>query len=845
MKVLKFGGSSVATPERIRHVAGLIATAHAASPVVVVVSAMGGATDDLIAAAEAAARGTEVQNPGWRDHRQHWQALAERHRDAVTALATSEEQSQVRAEIDRLLDELRDLLRGVELLRECSPRSRDSIVSHGERLSAHLVAAALRAIGTPATAIDARNLIVTDDQFGRATVERVTTRARIRASLLEPGEKGVAVVTGFIATSAAGQTTTLGRGGSDYTAALLGAALDAEAIELWTDVSGVLSADPRQVPEAFPQAHMGFAELMELSHFGAKVVYPPTVHPARESGIPLVIKNTLDPAAPGTMITEEAPPSDRLVRGITSIPHVALMRLEGDGMVGVPGIASRLFGALAARGVSVILISQASSEHSICFAVAPDDADAARTAVDDTFALERQAGLVRALIVETNMAIVAAVGEALRDRPGVAGSVFGALGRQGISVRAIAQGSSERNISLVVARDDVARAVRTVHRAFFPLRTPSTSAASDDSAPRRVARVAIAGVGRVGAALLAQLRAATPDLRATEGLDLRVDAILNSRQIVTPGRDQHRIVLDTWRGELDAATAQPSIEGLITRLTGLEGRTHNDLAVFVDCTASDTVASWYPRLLAAGIHVVAANKRGVSASTGEWTRLAAAADAGAARLRFEAAVGAGLPVLGPLHDLVRTGDRVLRIDGLLSGTVGAVLHDVDGGMPFSEAVRRAYDAGFTEPHPWDDLSGADVGRKLCILARRAGHVIEPEAIRIAPLLDGNGWAETTLDAFWDRLPEVDHAFEAQRAKAHAAHQRLRYLASFDPNGAGTRVAVTAVDADHPAYGVTGPDNLIAITSERYRDHPLVIRGPGAGPDVTATGVFSDLLATVT
>ena len=830
--LLKFGGSSLATPERVHRVARLVADTNAEKRVIVVVSAFGGATDDLLSAAAAAATGphnrSERPERASHPHEDRWQKIDRRHRDAARALAASPERTALEHAVRALTQELQDLLRGVALLRECSPRTRDGIVSYGERLSALLVAAALRAAGTEATTVDARTLIVTDDAFGHATVDMDTSRRCIRAGLHDEPPNGVAVVTGFIAATPTGQTTTLGRGGSDYTAALLGAALDADAIELWTDVSGVLSADPRQVPEAFPQAHMAYAELMELSHFGAKVVYPPTVHPAREHGIPLLIKNTLDSAAPGTVITEQAPATDRLVRGITSIPHVALMRLEGDGMVGVPGIASRLFGALAACQVSVILISQASSEHSICFAVAPHDAERGRAAVDEAFALEVQAGLVRPLVVEDDLAVVAAVGEALRDRPGVAGTVFTALGNQGINVRAIAQGSSERNISLVVARDDEAGAVQTIHRAFF----------GPASNRPRVVRVAICGVGRVGGALLDQLRDAMPRLRENEGTDIRVEAIMSSRFVVTATKGDAGIDLETWRQALDDASSPSSWAAAREALCATPDAT----TVFVDCTASDTVATWYPPLLAAGVHVVAANKRAFAGPLGDWHALHDAARSGGSTYRFEAAVGAGLPVLAPLHDLMRAGDTVHRIEGLLSGTLGAVLDDLDQGTPFSVAVRRAFEAGFTEPHPWEDLSGADVGRKLCILARRAGHEIEPESVQVEPLLAGDGWAGTTLDTFWDRLPSVDEAFEARRSQAAARGERLRYVATFAPDGQGARVATVAVAADHPAHAVTGPDNLIAITTERYRQHPLVIRGPGAGPAVTATGVVGDLLA---
>lgn len=808
MKILKFGGSSVATPERVRHVASLVARSASEGPIVVVVSAFGGVTNDLLDAAETAARHDDA-------YQAPWTALRDRHRAAVEALAPADERSALGGEIEARFSDLHDLLRGVYLLRECSPRSRDSIVSYGERLSAVLVAAALRGQGTGSSAVDARSLIVTDDTFGRAQVDMAASTPKIRTALEAVHGRGeIPVVTGFVAATPAGHTTTLGRGGSDYTAALLGAAVGADAIELWTDVDGVLSADPRRVDGAFPLRRMRYAELMELSHFGAKVVYPPTVHPARAAGIPLVIKNTFAPDAPGTTVSDDESAGEHAVRGVTSIPRVALMRLEGDGMVGVPGVASRLFGALAARGVSVILISQASSEHSICFAVAPDDAAGARTAVDEAFALERQAGLVDPLVVEDGLSVVAVVGEGLRHRTGVAGQLFGVLGRAGVNIHAIAQGSSERNISLVVEADDEARAIRSVHSAFF------------DHA--RVVRVAVAGVGRVGAALLDQIASARESLRERGGIDLRVTAIARrDRALVTSAG----VPLEDWRGALDAA----SEGGAGLRETVVDG----GASVLIDVTASNAVSAQYESLLRRGVAVVAANKRAFSDTSARWEALVAASREGAA-LRFETTVGAGLPVVGPLADLVASGDRVLAIDGVLSGTVNAVLDRVDRGARLSDAVRDAHAEGLTEPHPYEDLGGADVGRKLCILARLAGHVFEPEAVVVEPLLPGHGWADKDLEAFWRDLPSCDEHFAALRAAAAADGKRLRYVARVD--GSGARVALEAVDPEHPAFAVVGADNVVAVTSERYRDSPWVVRGPGAGPEVTAAGVFADLLA---
>ncbi|MEM8934568.1 MAG: aspartate kinase, partial [Acidobacteriota bacterium] len=556
--------------------------------------------------------------------------------------------------------------------------------------------------------------------------------------------------------------TTLGRGGSDYTAALAGAAIGAEVIEIWTDVSGVLTADPRLVAGVYTQSHLSYAELMELSHFGAKVVHPPTVHPARLHGIPLQIKNTFDPEQPGTLVTAEAAPANTPIRGIASVPKVALAQLEGDGMVGVPGIAERLFGALAHRGVSAILISQGSSEHSICFAIDEADAEATRRAIESEFELERRLGMVDDLIVEEQHTVVAAVGEQMAHRPGIAGQLFGVLGAYGVNVRAIAQGSSELNISLVVEARDERRAVRAIHEAFF--------------APRRCrVDLVIAGVGWVGGALLEQIAESRERLLADDGLDLRVVAVLSSRKIVI---DPEGLDPATAKARLAAEAEQPretieaSIDDILSTANGA-GK------IFVDCSASPTLGTRYLGLLEDGIAVVAANKKPFSGPQADWDAMRTAERDGGAPLLFETTAGAALPVLGTLRGLRRTGDQVGRIDAVLSGTLNAVLDTLSADVPFSESVRQAFDAGLTEPHPYEDLSGFDVARKLIILARLAGHRLEPDEVDVEPLLAADPWAETDLDTFWQRLPELDEAFEARRAAAAERGCRLRYLATLD------------------------------------------------------------------
>ena len=726
---------------------------------------------------------------------------------------------QVIEEITRQLGELDSLLDAVYLLRECSPGTLDRILAYGERLSAHIVAAALRCEGTSAKPLDARRLIITDTTFGCAQVELEDTYKQIRKRIGK--SRGIPVITGFTGATRDDQITTLGRGGSDYTAALIGAAVAAEAIELWTDVDGVLSADPRIVHDAFTLPRLSYAELMELSHFGAKVVFPPTIRPAKSHNIPLVIKNTMNLAAAGTRVSERAPSSENEIRGISSIHRVALMRLEGDGMMGVPGISGRLFAALARNSISVILISQASSEHSICFAVAPEDATAAAAAVDEEFNLERRLEMLDELIVEQDRSVIAAVGEQMCDRPAVAGKLFRVLGQQGIKVRAIAQGSSELNVSLVVDCDKEPLALRAIHSAFFNPR-------------RRRVCLALVGPGRVGATLLEQLRSQATELADREGLDLRVVAIADSRHLLL---SCDGIDLTDWRSELDTA---PGLD--CARLTEFLCKPSADHRIFIDCTANLEVTRRYADFLANQVAVVAANKLGFAGEMSLYNDLRRAERLGGGPLLFEATVAAGLPVLSTLANLRRTGHDIHRIAGVLSGTVNAVLDRMAAGEPFARAVQRAHADGLTEPHPYQDLCGSDVVRKLTILARLAGQAIDAEDIEVEPLVPADGWSTMNLETFWSALPELNQAFAERQAEAVATGLKLRYVASLDH--AGARVRLEAVAPDHPTFGVTGPENLIALTTQHYRDAPLVIEGPGAGPEVTASGVFSDILYAV-
>ena len=807
LHVLKFGGTSLGTSELVREVASIIVAQSEKGPTIAVVSALGHVTDELVAASELAKAGDKR-------YAAKLEELRQLHLESVRDLTGPDDQSRVAKSVDVILTRLEELLRGVSLVKECTPRTQDGVLSVGERLSTLLVAAALRARGADAEACDTTSLIVTDTNFGAASVQLAATRKRVVPHFKQA--ESLQIVTGFIAGTAAGETTTLGRGGSDYTATLLGAILDAEAVEIWTDVNGVMSADPRIVQEAFSLESLSYDELMELSHWGAKVMHPAAVQPAREKGLRVLIRNTLNREFEGTEVREGAPTKQGFpVRGIASINNVSLLRLEGTGLQGAPGTAERLFGALARERISVILITQASSERSICFAVEPGKLEQAVDVIHDAFALERQAGLVDDLVVEERCSILAAVGDAMRDLPGIAGRIFDVLGHHRVNVRAIAQGSSELNISLVVTQDDEERALRAIHRALF-------------RPPGRSLRLYVTGVGRVGAALLDQIDAQIERLRA-EGVEVVLAGLGRSSGAAL---DPTGLDLSNWRSasEADLTTGADLVESAAS--------SDHPCRVFVDATASAEVVEDYESLLRAGVAVVSANKIAFSGAMERFETLRRLGARGMG-LFFETTVGAGLPILKTIEDLVATGDEIERVEGVLSGTLGFISDRLMAGKPFSEALKEADELGFTEPDPREDLGGRDVARKLVILGRMAGFSFELDDVEITPLLPGEGWADMTVDEFWKRLPEVDAHFAALREQALAAGHALRYLASVDDGQASVRM--TEVPPGHPCASLSNSENLVTIISTRYANTPLVVRGPGAGPEVTAAGVFADIL----
>lgn len=797
-RVLKFGGTSITGAERIDVIAQVTQQRMHDSVPVLVVSAFAGITNMLRRAVEAAARGE------WRDE---LQVIVERH-DALAVELLGLDAPKVMPALTQHTKELGRLLRGIDLLSESSPRTLDLIQSFGERMSALIVAQALTERGVPAAPCDARRLIVTDSHFGEAGVEWPATEKAVRDHFA--AAPGLQVVTGFIGATVTGETTTLGRGGSDYSAAIIGAALDAEAVEIWTDVPGVMSADPRIVADAFPLRSLSFDELLELSHWGARVVHAATVRPLRERDVPLYIRNSLDPADPGTLVSRGGGSDSRSpVRGIASVDHVALIQLQGTGLTLGGGLTPRLFDALARVRTSLLLVCQASSERSLCVAIQRDSLPASLRALQDEFRLELRAGVLDAPAVEDACSIITVIGEGMRERAGLSGRLFGVLGNRAINVRAIAQGSSELSISVVIDIADESRALRAVHDAFF---VPD----------RRPVEVFVAGPGRVGSAMLDQIaKSHGAGNRVLVGGIARRGAVALADGGLDPGY---------WRDAFGLSAAS------LPELVDAAVHSERHPRVFVDCTASAETVGYYEQLLHAGVAVVTANKVGFSGETIQYRRLTAAGERGA-RCYYETAVGAGLPVLRTLEDLVATGDRIRQVEGVLSGTLGYILHEVQQGLPFSVAVRQAHEKGYTEPDPRQDLDGGDVARKLLILGRSAGFTLDPADVRVQPLVAD--WSDLSIDEFWDRLPLLDDDIAARCAEARTAGRRLVYLGRVDPRGASVRLET--VEADHPCWNLRGTENLVSITSDRYEDLPLVVRGPGAGPDVTAAGVFADVL----
>ncbi len=814
MKVFKFGGSSVGTPERIQEIASWFHQAvekeHCRA---VVFSAFQGVTDQLISMAERAGKGDDT-------YTNDLGRLEERHIDAVRKLLSTTEQSQAIASVKFMLNDLEDILQGVFLVKELTPRSLDFITSFGERLSNYIIHLAFRKFGIACDYLDARSVIVTDDQFGSAEVEMEKTLANIQAHFASSDR--LQVVTGFIAATGKGVTTTLGRGGSDYTAAIFAAALDADELQIWTDVDGVLTADPRLVREAFTMDVLSYEEAMELSHFGAKVIHPPTIEPAMNRNIPIRIKNTLNPEFPGTLVGNFEGGPEYIIKGISSIDHVALIRVQGSGLVGMAGVAQRIFGALAAGSINIILITQASSEHSVCLAVLPKNTSKAKRLLQKELQHEIATHRVADIIIEDELSIIAVVGENMRQTPGIAGKVFQALGRSRINISAIAQGSSELNISAVIRRSDKQKALRVIHDAFF-------------YGARKTAHIYIAGTGLIGRQLISDILEKKEWFLIERHLDLRINGILNNRKMLL---DEHGIAGSDWNDQLEASGRDSDLQFLYEFVKNNQSPN----TILVDATASDDLPGWYEQFLSQGVAVVTPNKKANTASPEQFRKLADLARDNDTRFLYETNVGAGLPFIQAVSDRVSSGDRILRIEGVFSGTLSYLFNSFDGSVPFSELVRGARESGFTEPDPRDDLNGMDAARKLLILARLTGREASLEDVEVENLVPEPLRGDASIDEFLSKMQASDQVFKEKLQKAHRDGKVLRYVASLDEDG--LRVGLKALGPDSPLYSLRGSENMLTITSDAYADIPLVIKGPGAGAVVTANGVLSDIVKTI-
>ncbi|MGB3548720.1 MAG: bifunctional aspartate kinase/homoserine dehydrogenase I [Saprospiraceae bacterium] len=812
MKVLKFGGSSVGRPERIRSIVAILKSYYAKGDhFTVVFSAFGGVTDGLIDMSTRAAAGDDTYG-------ELLLQFTERHQEAIDELIPAGAQrDEVKAQMRQSHEVLKNLLYGIFLVREASDRSMDYVLSFGERSSAYIIAQTLRANGIPANYLDARKIIKTDKIFGNAKVDFEKSYEKISLHYSENPE--IQIVTGFIASAKGGLTTTLGRGGSDYTASLLAAGLQAEAIEIWTDVDGVLTADPRKVRKAFTIPQLTYAEAMEMSHFGAKVIYPPTLLPALHKNIPLYIKNTFNPDFVGTRVSTQSNPEGSAVKGISSINDVSLLTLSGTGMFGVPGTAARLFGALAQGGINVILITQGSSEHAISYAVKPSDAERARKQVDTAFAYEIDRGIINKVRIERDLSVVAIIGENMRYQPGISGRLFSSLGRNGINAVAIAQGSSELNISVVIPKEDETKALNALHESFFLSETKEL-------------HLFMVGVGLIGGTLLKQIQDQADYLRETRALEIKVVGLANSKKMVF---NPDGIDTTEWKTAIRDSDLKVDLPVFIGRMKDL----NLSNTIFVDNTADERVAAYYESILDESISISTPNKIATSSSYIQYQRLRAIASKRGVQFHYETNVGAGLPVISTLNDLIISGDRIRRIEGVLSGSLSYIFNNFDGSRPFSEIVREAKEKGFTEPDPRIDLSGKDVARKILILARESGLTTEAADVRVESFLPPPVADAPNIPAFFEQLQQHDNHFEALRKVAADQGKVLRMIAKLENGQAG--VGIQEVGPDSPFYGLSGSDNMIVFTTDRYRDRPLVVRGPGAGAEVTAAGVFAEII----
>ncbi|MDF2518306.1 MAG: aspartate kinase [Sphingobacterium sp.] len=811
MKVLKFGGTSVGTVESLKAVLSIVKKSYdAKEKPLVVLSAMSGVTNLLTQLAEDAAEG--------RSFTDGLKSLEDKHFAVVKELLAVKYQNPVFTKLKLFFNEIEDLLQGIFALRELSNQSKDLILSYGERCSNYMVSKVMEQYIPEALFIDASHYVKTDSSFGNAHLNEVLTEQLVKSMYITHSDK-LLFVTGFIGSNENGRITTLGRGGSDYTAAIFGSILDATAIEIWTDVNGMLTADPRIVKKAFSLPVLSYTEAMELSYFGAKVIYPPTMIPAFLKKIPIVIRNTFEPDFSGTVIQFDSGKTALPIKGISSISDISVINLSGSGMIGKSGFSGRLFTLLAREQINVVLITQSSSEHSITFAVNPLDAKRAIQLIGMEFELEIQANKLVIPAIEDNLSVLAIVGENMKRTPGMSGRLFAALGRNGINVRAIAQGSSEYNISVIIGKEDLAKALNAVHDAFF-------------AELKKTLHVFNIGTGNIGATLFKQLKDQHDFLLDKNDIEIKVVGISNSRKMLF---NTEGVELNNWSAELESNGSEADLALFIEKMKAL----NLPNCVFIDNTASKLPATYYEDIFKSNISIVTCNKIANSGKYAQYKTLRDTAHKHGVDFFYETNVGAGLPIVRVLKDLMLSGDRILKIEAILSGTISYIFNNFKDDATFFNVVKQAQELGYTEPDPRDDLGGIDFMRKMLILARDAGYAVEAEDVDLGPILPEACLKADTVDSFYAELQKENVYFEDMKARAARENKVIRYIGKLE-NGK-VSIAIQFVDENHPFYALSGSDNIISFTTERYKERPLVVKGPGAGAEVTAAGVFADLV----
>ena len=816
MKVMKFGGTSVGSVKSILSLKKIVETEARTQPVVVVVSALDGITDRLIATSKMAKQGDE-------HYREEFDAMVTRHHQMIEAIIQDDKKRiDLFNNVDQLFDQLKSIFYGVYLIHDLSEKTADTIVSYGERLSSHIVAAMFK----NGIRMNSRDFIRTWDKEGKHVIDANLTTELVKEAFKDMNDKSVYVVPGFIARDRdSHETTNLGRGGSDYTASIIAAVLNAEVLEIWTDVDGFMTADPKVIKTAYTINELSYVEAMELCNFGAKVIYPPTIYPVCVKNIPIKVKNTFNPEHPGTLIKAKIENDQKPIKGISSIKGTSLITVTGLSMVGVIGVNRRIFTTLANKGISVFMVSQASSENSTSIGVRDEDAAAAAEVLNAEFAKEIETGAMFPMQVESGLATIAIVGENMKQTPGIAGKLFGTLGRSGISVIACAQGASETNISFVVDGKFLRKSLNVLHDSFF-------------LSEYKVLNIFICGIGTVGGMLLEQIRTQQQFLMQSRRLKLNVVGISDVDNFVL---DRDGIDLDNYEKILRAGFPANTdhMRDEIVKMNIFN-------SVFVDCTASKQIASLYQTFLEHNISVVAANKIAASSDYDSYLKLRQTARDRGVWFRYETNVGAGLPIIGTINDLCNSGDKILKIEAILSGTLNFIFNEIAADVPFSETVRRAKEQRYSEPDPRIDLSGTDVIRKLVILTREAGYKVEQDDVE-KHLFVPDSYFEGSIDDFWKRLPELDADFEARRKVLESENKRWRFVATMEadennPSSFKTSVALKEVPYGHPFYGLEGSNNIVLLTTERYKEYPMLIQGYGAGAAVTAAGVFANIMS---